>query len=58
VRFGLGEDVGKAAENLQEGGDGDVIEGHGMLFSLLLPRPALRGERVGVRGTIREAGIN
>src|SRR6202011_3109571 len=45
VRFGLGEDAGKAAENLQEGGDGDVIEGHGCSFLCcsLAPHFAGRG---------------
>jgi hypothetical protein len=33
MRFRLGEQAGKAAENLQEGGHGGVMERHAMLFS-------------------------
>jgi hypothetical protein len=32
MRLGFGEDAGEAPENLEEGGDGGVIEGHVMLF--------------------------
>src|SRR5882757_2360308 len=35
VCFGLGEEAGEAAENLQEGRNGGVVEGHGMLFRLM-----------------------
>src|SRR6202012_2700066 len=33
MRFGLGEDAGEATQNLQEGRNGGVVEGHVMLFS-------------------------
>jgi hypothetical protein len=33
VRLGLGQEAGKAAENLLECWNGGVIEGHVMLFS-------------------------
>jgi hypothetical protein len=33
MRFRLGEQAGKAAENLQEGRHGGVVERHVMLFS-------------------------
>src|ERR1700685_4621159 len=32
IPLGLGENAGKAAEDLQEGGNGGVVEGHVMLF--------------------------
>src|SRR4051812_25549471 len=32
MRLGFGEDAGEAVENLQEGGDGGVVERHVMLF--------------------------
>jgi hypothetical protein len=31
MRLGLGEQAGKAAEDLQEGGNGRVVKGHVML---------------------------
>jgi len=34
VRLGLGEKARKAAQDLQECGNGGVVERHGMLFSL------------------------
>jgi hypothetical protein len=34
VRLRLGEKAGEAAENLQKGGNGGVVEGHVMLFSV------------------------
>ena len=33
VVLGLGEDAGEGAEDLQEGGNGGVVEGHVMLVS-------------------------
>src|SRR5271154_1512908 len=35
VCFRLAENAGEAAEDLQEGGNGGVVEGHAMLFSWL-----------------------
>src|SRR5882724_8533808 len=46
MRFGLGENLGEAVENLQEGGNGSVVKGHeGLSFVLLTtsPSPRLRG---------------
>src|ERR1700730_6701952 len=67
VRLGLVEDACKTAENLQESRNGRVVKGHGRLFSCCgisfgaekdpSSSPAC-GKRIGVRGTIREAGIN
>jgi hypothetical protein len=34
MRLGLGEDALQAAKGLREGGNGDVVERHVMLFSL------------------------